>query len=135
MFFGLILSHDFFGQVGKQCIGNSVILIPTGGATRLRWELNQLWPYKDMLCVRRWSDARPAGRFIALCWQVQCWEPKTGQQKVQFYYEDDHPLCPSRYIINLWTWACCPASPSGHRWASPAESQPISRTLQALFFN
>ena len=27
-------------------------------------------------------------------------EPKTGQPKVQLYYEDD-PLCPSRFIFNL----------------------------------
>ena len=43
------------------------------GATRLRLELNQLW-------------------------QVQWRDPKTGQQKVQLYYEDD-PFCPYRYII------------------------------------
>ena len=30
--------------------------------------------------------------------KVQCQEPKTGQQKIQLYYEDD-PLCPSSYII------------------------------------
>ena len=52
--------------------------------------------YKDMLCLRRWSDAGPAGR--VRCWLVQCREPKTGQQKVQLYYEDD-PLCPSSYCI------------------------------------
>ena len=36
---------------------------------------------------------------------VQCQEPKTGQQKVQLYYEDD-PLCPSSFIIylcSLWS--------------------------------
>ena len=33
--------------------------------------------------------------------QVQCQEPKTGQQKAHLYYEVD-PLCPSRYIIYLW---------------------------------
>ena len=27
------------------------------GPARLRWELNQLWPYKDMLCVRQWRPA------------------------------------------------------------------------------
>ena len=52
-----------------------------GWATCLRWEFNQPGPYKDLICVRRWSDAR--------CWQVQCREPKKGQQKVQFYYEDE----------------------------------------------
>ena len=30
-------------------------------------------PYKDMLCVRWWSDAGPAGR--VRCWQVQRREP------------------------------------------------------------
>ena len=37
-----------------------------------------------MLCVRRWSDAGPVGR--VRCWQVQCREPKTGQQKAQLNY-------------------------------------------------
>ena len=50
-----------------------------------------------MLCVRRSNHAGPAGR---VSWQVQCREPKTGQQKVQLYY-DDYPLCPSRNIIYL----------------------------------
>ena len=51
-----------------------------------------------MLCVRRWSDAGPAGR--VRCWLVlvNCQEPKTGKQKVQLYNKDD-PLCPSSYII------------------------------------
>ena len=49
-----------------------------------------------MLCVRRWSDAGPAGR--VRCWLVHCPEPKIGQQKVQLYYEDD-PLCPSSYCV------------------------------------
>ena len=49
-----------------------------------------------MLCVRRWSAAGPAGRLR--CWLVHCRELKTGQEKVQLYYEDD-PLCPSSYII------------------------------------
>ena len=49
--------------------------------------------------VQRWSDAGPAGR--VRCWQIQCWEPIKGQQKVQGYYKDD-PLCPSGYIIYLW---------------------------------
>ena len=70
-----------------------------GGPMHLPWELNQLWPYKDMLCVRRCSDARLAVR--VRCWQVQFREPKTDQQKAQLYYEDD-PLCPIRYIIDLW---------------------------------
>ena len=48
-----------------------------------------------MLHVRRWRDARPTGR--VRCWLAPCREPKTGQQKVQRYYEDD-PLCPSSYI-------------------------------------
>ena len=48
-----------------------------------------------MLCVRWWSDAGLAGRNS--CWQVRQ-EPKTGQQKVQLYYQDD-PVCPSRYIM------------------------------------
>ena len=41
---------------------------------------------------------RPAGR--VRFWQVKCQEPKTRQQKVQLYYEDD-PLCPSGHIIYL----------------------------------
>ena len=62
------------------------------GTWRLRWELNKLCPYKNMLCVQRCT---------VRCWQVQCREPKTGQQKVQLYYED-YTLCPSSYFIYLW---------------------------------
>ena len=51
-----------------------------------------------MLCVRRCSDAGLAGR--VRYWQVQCREPKTGQQKVQLYDKDD-PLCPSCYTVYL----------------------------------
>ena len=61
--------------------------------------MNQLWPYKDMLCLRRSSDAGPAGR--VRCWLVHCQEPKTGQQKVQLKYKDD-PLCPSYLIYLCW---------------------------------
>ena len=78
--------------------------------------LNLLSPYIDMLCVRRWSDVKPTLTIYrhALCTAVE-WcraggqaqvssnyrEPKSGQQKVQLYYEDD-PLCPSPgYIIYL----------------------------------
>ena len=62
-----------------------------------------------MLCVRLWSDARPAGR--VRCWQIQCREPKTGQQKVQLYYEDD-PLCLSGYIIYLCGYVYIKVHPS-----------------------
>ena len=41
-----------------------------------------------MLCVRRWSDARPAGR--VRCWQEQSQEPKSGQQKVQLSSKTKH---------------------------------------------
>ena len=68
--------------------------------------------YKKLLCVRRWSDAGPAG--MVRCCQIQCPEPKTGQQKVQFYYEDD-PLCPSSYIIYLW-------APPTLDWGKDADS-------------
>ena len=63
---------------------------------RLRLELNLACPYLAMLPVRRWIDAGPASR--VRCWQVLCQEPKTGQQKVKLYYEDD-PLRPSGNII------------------------------------
>ena len=63
--------------------------------TRLLWELNQLstavqlaWPYKKILTVERWSDARSAGR--VRCWQVLCGEPITGQQKVQLSSKTKH---------------------------------------------
>ena len=50
-----------------------------GEPTRLRWQLNQLWPCKDMLCVRRCSDAGPAGTIR--CWQLQCREHKIGSKR------------------------------------------------------
>ena len=65
-----------------------------------------------MLCVRRWSYVWPEGR--VRCWQVQCWELKTGQQKVQLYHEDD-PLCPSRYIIYLWHQATVQGEAAAHQ--------------------
>ena len=48
----------------------------------------------------------PAGRawYWQVLYSVQCREPKTGQQKVQLYYEDD-PIYPSSYIIYLWSIA------------------------------
>ena len=36
------------------------------------------------------------------CWQVQCREPRTGQQKVQLYYEDD-PLIYCLSMLILFT--------------------------------
>ena len=48
-----------------------------------------------MLSVRWWSDAGPTGmggQGQVLASTVQSSEPKTGQQKVELYYEDD-PLC------------------------------------------
>ena len=73
-----------------------------------------------MLCVQRWSDAGPTGRVpgSGVGKYMQCREPKTGQLKVELYYEDD-PLCPSGYIIYLclcWSPApvpsCCAPAPS-----------------------
>ena len=68
----------------------------------------------DMLCVRLWNETRPAGRDTGTG-VVRCQEPKTGQQKVQLYYEDD-PLCPSKYIIYL----CPPPPPIVHITATCA---------------
>ena len=41
-----------------------------------------------MLTVQRGSDAWPAGR--VRCWQVQCREPKTGQQKIHLSRKTKH---------------------------------------------
>ena len=57
------------------------------------WELNQLWPYKDTLCVRRWSDAGPAGR-------VRCRKRFKSITKT-IHFAHLGILCPSRYIIYL----------------------------------
>ena len=49
------------------------------------WELIQLLPYKDMLCVRRCSDAVPADR--VRCWQVlysvHCTVPEAQNRAVK----------------------------------------------------
>ena len=58
-----------------------------------------------MLCIRRWSDAGSAGRVRCLR-QVRCRDPKTGQQKVQLYWEDD-PLCPSSDLGIPIIYPCC----------------------------
>ena len=39
--------------------------------------------------------------FRVRCWQVQCREPKTGNQRFNFITKTI-PLCPSSYIIYLW---------------------------------
>ena len=57
---------------------------------RLHWKLNHLWPYKDMLCVRRWRDAGPAGRV-----NVASTLPRAQNRAATF------PLCPSSYILFL----------------------------------
>ena len=85
------------GKGSIYCEDDSLFLLSCylsmGVEMRLCWELNQLtttiqaaWPYKDMLCVRRWGDTRPAGRVNALASEVcTLARAKTGQQKVQFY--------------------------------------------------
>ena len=44
---------------------------------------------------------RRAGSPIAVYSQVQCREPKTGQEKVQFYCEDDSLFLSSYYLSML----------------------------------
>ena len=63
---------------------------------------------------------RRAGSPIAEYARVQCWEPKTGQQKVRFYCEDDS-LCRSCFIIYL----CSTVLSNIH--------QPFSLILHPLF--
>ena len=75
-------------------------------------------PYKDMLCVLLWSDARPTGRLR--CWQVKCRQPKTGKQKVLHYYKDN-PLYPSR-IISVFIY-------NGTRYTG----SPICHALKLLY--
>ena len=51
--------------------------------------------YGNAVCtVEWWRDARPAGR--VRCWQIQCREHKTGQQKVQ--------LSSKRNTLPIWVW-------------------------------
>ena len=53
-----------------------------GGSSSLK--LNLTDPY------RTWGMlGRRAGSTVSIYAQVQCREPKTGQQKVQFYFEDE----------------------------------------------
>ena len=55
-----------------------------------------------MLCVRRWSEAGPAGR--VRCWQVQCRDPKTEQQKGQSTLLRRRSTVPFyMYIIYQWS--------------------------------
>ena len=55
---------------------------------------------------------RMAGSPIAVYAQVQCREPKTGQQKVQLQCEDNYH-CQSGYIIYLWGKATGQLVPRG----------------------
>ena len=50
-----------------------------------------------MLCVQRLSDAGGQGQVLASTMP----RGQNRAAKGSFYYEDD-PLCPSRYIIDLW---------------------------------
>ena len=71
-----------------------------------------------MLCVWRCNDAGPAVR--VRCWlvhTVQCREHTTGQQKVQFYYEDD-TRCPFKYEYIIYLY--------GHQTAKKASSWILS---------
>ena len=43
------------------------------------------------------SDDGLADRVRCGKYEYKCREPKTGQQKIQLYYDED-PLCPSSYI-------------------------------------
>ena len=49
---------------------------------------------EGMLRRNRLRDARPAGwvTYCSICTSTQCREPKTGQEKVQFYCKDDSHL-------------------------------------------
>ena len=46
------------------------------------------------------SDDGLADRVRCGKYEYKCREPKTGQQKIQLYYDED-PLCPSSYITVL----------------------------------
>ena len=61
------------------------------------------WTYLSTVVIYRgWGMAgRRAGSSVAVYAQVQCQEPKIGQQKVQISSEDE-TLCPSVFIIYLW---------------------------------
>ena len=64
-----------------------------------KWEVTTLlpsqiepnWPLPSVACQHHCKGmlGRQAGSPIAVYAQVQCREPKTGQQKVHFYCEDD----------------------------------------------
>ena len=45
-------------------------------------------PYSTVPVPQLREARRRAGSLIAVYAPVQCWEPKTGQEKVQFYYEE-----------------------------------------------
>ena len=48
-------------------------------------------PFKGMVTVQRWSDARPAGLVTGqVLASIQCREPKAEQQKVQLSSETKH---------------------------------------------
>ena len=61
-------------------------------------------------CVQ---PGRRAGTGVGKYCTYICRELKTGQQKVQLYYEED-PLCPSSYIIYL-LWKQHRIEGNGHK--------------------
>ena len=98
-----------------KCIDKLYTLIWRGGGglTRLRWEFNQLWTYKDMLCVRRCSHAEPAGRVTGS--GVSKYSPKCPKQGSKgFNSKLQRRSTLPIWIINLSMTKCkesvCPTS-------------------------
>ena len=57
--------------------------------------------HKDLLCVRRWSDAGPAGRVRST--QVHCREPKQGSKRFI--------LLRRRFTLPIWLYYLSMISP------------------------
>ena len=69
-------------------------------------EPNWPLPYSSVpVPLFKGSQTQRAGSPIAVYAQVQCQEPKTGQQKVQFYCEDDLLFWSSYYLSMLWAYS------------------------------
>ena len=74
-----------------------------GGATLLPCQIEPNWPLPYNPCqYDGWGmPGRRAGSPVSVYARVHCWEPKTGQNKVQFYCKDDW-LWPSCYYLSMY---------------------------------
>ena len=93
-------------SIWEKRLNSTVSSVGRGEGACLHWELNQLWPYKDMLFVRQWSDAGPAER-VRCCLLYIAESKKQGSKRFNCITKKSHlaylvTLCTAMCITNVW---------------------------------